>query len=85
MCANNLDPQIATYVGTTESENFDALVSKPSNVEKQLACQKNTQLRREEGKRLIKKGESMATFVKSSRPTNGGNNNKKGKQTKEGQ
>jgi len=34
MCANNLDPQIATYVGTTEPQNFDALVSKTSNVER---------------------------------------------------
>ena len=37
MCANNLDPQIATYVGTAEPQNFDALVSQASNVETQLA------------------------------------------------
>jgi len=37
MCANNLGPQIATYIGTAEPQNFDALVSKASNVERQLA------------------------------------------------
>ena len=34
MCANNLVPQIATYIGTAEPQNFDALVSKASNVER---------------------------------------------------
>jgi len=49
MCANNLDPQIATYVGSTaEPQNFDALMSKASNVERQLARQKTTQPKREE-------------------------------------
>ena len=84
MCANNLDPQIATYIGIAEPQNFDALVSKASNVERQLALQRSTQPKREEGKRPIKKGDSMATFVKSSRPPNGGNNNKSGKQREEG-
>jgi len=84
MCANNLDPQIATCIGTTEPQNFDALVSKASNVERQLARQRSAQPRREESKRPIKKGESMATFVKSSGPTNGGNINKNGKQREEG-
>jgi len=84
MCANNLDPQIATFIGTAEPQNFDALVSKMSNVERQLARQRNTQPRREEAKRPIKKGESMAMFVKSSRPTNGENINKNGKQREEG-
>ena len=51
MCANNLDPQTATYIGTAEPQNFDALVSKASNVERQLARQRSTQPRREEGKR----------------------------------
>ena len=37
MCANNLDPQIAIYIGSAEPQNVDALVSKASNVEKQLA------------------------------------------------
>ena len=55
MCANNLDPQIATYIGIAEPQNFDALVSKASNVERQLARQRNTQPRREEAKRPIKK------------------------------
>ena len=84
MCANNLDPQIDTYIGIAEPQNFDALISKVSNVERQLACQRNAQPRKEEGTRPIKKGESKATFVKSSRPTNGGNINKNGKQKEEG-
>jgi len=37
MCANNLDPQITTYVGTTEPQNFDALVAKARNAERQIA------------------------------------------------
>ena len=77
MCANNLDPQVATYVGTAEPQNFDALVSKASNVERQLARQKAIQPKREEIKRPNKKGESMATFVRASpKPINGGNLNK---------
>jgi len=85
MCANNLDPQIATYVGTAEPQNFDVLVFKASNVERQLARQKAIQSKQEEIKRPNKKGESMATFVKASpNPTNYENfNNGKGKQ-KEG-
>ena len=81
MCANNLNPQIATYVGIAEPQNFNALASKVSNVERQLARQKSIQPNREEIKRPIKKGESMATFVRTSpKPTNGGNfNNGKGK------
>ena len=65
MCANNLDPEIATYIGIAEPQNFDALVSKASNVERQPACQKNAQPRRGEGKSPIKKGESMGTFAKA--------------------
>ena len=42
MCVNNLDPQIATYVGTAEPQNFYALVSRASNVERQIARQKAT-------------------------------------------
>jgi len=85
ICANNLDSQIATYVGIAEPQNFDALISKASNVERQLACQKAIQPKREESKRPNKKRESMATFVRASpKPTNGGNfNNSKGKQKKE--
>jgi len=37
MCANNLNPQIAIYVGTAEPQNLNALMSKASNVERQLA------------------------------------------------
>ena len=84
MRANNLDPQIATYVSIVEPQNFDALVSKVSNVERQLARQKAIQPKREEIKRPNKKGESMAAFVRASpKLTNGGNFNGKGKQ-KEG-
>jgi len=67
-------------VGTIERQNFDALVSKASNVEIQLAGQKTTQPKREEIKRPTKKGESMATFIRTSpKPSNGGNFNKNGK------
>jgi len=88
MCANNLDPQIATHVGTAEPQNFYTLVSKASNVERQLAHQKSIQSKRKEIKRPTKKGELMATFVRTSpKPTNGGNFNKNdnGKQKEEGQ
>ena len=54
MCANDLDLQITTYVGTAEPENFDALMYKASNVERQLAHQRSTQPKREEGNRHIK-------------------------------
>jgi len=87
MCANNLNTQIATYMGIVEPQNFDTLVSKASNVERQLAHQKTTQPRREEIKMPTKKGESMATFVRTSpKPTNNVNFNKngKGKQKEEG-
>jgi len=80
MCANNLDPQIATYVCIAEPQNFDALMSKASNVERQLARQNTTQPKREEIKRPTKKGKSMATFVRTSlKPTNDENFNKNGK------
>ena len=62
-------------------------MSKESNVERQLALQKSIQPKREEIKRPIKKGESMAAFVRTSpKPANGGNFNKndKGKQKEEG-
>jgi len=85
MCANKLDPQIITHVGTTEPQNIDALMSKANNMERQLAHEKATQPKREGGKRPIKKEESMATFIKTnSKPPNGKNfNNGKGNQ-KEG-
>jgi len=66
MCASNLDPQIAAYVGSDEPQNFDALVSKVSNVEKQLAHKKSTRSKREEIKRSTKKAELMATFIRTS-------------------
>jgi len=74
-------------VGNAEPQNFDALVSKASNVERQLAHQKTTQPKRQEIKRSTKKGESMVTFVRTSlKPTNDGNFNRndKGKQKEEG-
>jgi len=86
MRANNLDLQIATYVSTTEPQNFNALVPKSSNVERQLNRQKATQPEKEEGKGPIKKGESLATFVKTkSKPPNEENfDNGKGKQKRAG-
>jgi len=62
MYANNLDPPIATYVGTAEPQNFDALVSKASNAERQRARQKTAQSKREEIKRLTKKGVTPPDF-----------------------
>jgi len=63
-------------------------VSEASNVERQLARYKTTQPKGEEIRRSTKKGESMATFVRTSpKSTNDGNFNKngKGKQKKGGQ
>ena len=87
MCAKDLDPQIATYVGTAEPQNLDALMPKASNEERQLARQRTTQSKREEIKRPNKKGDSIATLVRTSpKPTNGGNfNNGKGEQKEGGQ
>ena len=65
MCANNLDPQIATYIGTVKSQSFDTLVSKASNVKRQYAGQKGAQSKREKGKSLTKKGELTAIFIKT--------------------
>ena len=81
MCANNLDPQITTYIGTTELQNFDVLVS--SNMERQLAHQKSAQSKWEENKQPTKKGGSMATFIKTGpKLANSGNFNKIGKSSK---
>ena len=82
MCSNNLSPEIATFVGTAEPQTFDALVSKASNVERQIARQKSvTQKLRtsderkiESNKKPTKKGESMATFVNTKENNNGKNN-----------
>ncbi|KAL6284692.1 hypothetical protein ACE6H2_015621 [Prunus campanulata] len=41
MCYNNLIPNIATFVATAEPQSFDALVSKASNVERQIPRQKS--------------------------------------------
>jgi len=80
MCLNNLRPQIATYIGTVEPQNFDALVSEAINVERQLARRKSIQANREEIKGPKKKEESMATFFRTSpKPTNGRKFNKNGK------
>ncbi|KAL6195897.1 hypothetical protein ACLB2K_031514 [Fragaria x ananassa] len=73
MCANNLLPEIATYVGTTEPQTFDALVSQASNVERQVARQKSSSKiqiadkKNDSKKSVIKKGETMATFVRNER------------------
>ena len=45
MCSNNLLPEIATFIGIVEPQSFDALVSKASNVERQIAQQKSTMQR----------------------------------------
>lgn len=42
MCSNNLNPDVAILVGTAEPQTFDALVSKASNVERQLARKNKT-------------------------------------------
>ena len=72
---------IATFIGTAEPWSFDALVSKASNVERQIARQKSTMQRgrnleekNTEGKKPQNNGEVMATFV------NNGWQNGKGKE-----
>ncbi|KAL4614682.1 hypothetical protein ACB092_07G071000 [Castanea dentata] len=45
MCSNNLLLEIATFIGTAEPHSFDALVSKASNVERQISRQKSTMQR----------------------------------------
>ena len=74
MCAKNLNPKVATFVGTAEPKTFNELVSKACNVEIQIARQKGDKpLPRFENKKPLKKGESMATFINTS------NNKDKGK------
>ncbi|KAL6211754.1 hypothetical protein ACLB2K_016977 [Fragaria x ananassa] len=81
MCANNLLPDIATYVGTAEPQTFDALVSKASNVERQVARQKSSakiqvpDKKSDSKKTVVKKGETMATFVRNERKNNTVQNN----------
>ncbi|KAK9929105.1 hypothetical protein M0R45_026213 [Rubus argutus] len=87
MCANNLIPKNATFVGTAEPQTFDALVSKANNVEQQIARQKisqnvqATEKKNDPKKSTVKKGETMATFIKGDKKNgnNGNNRNNKGK------
>ena len=75
ICYNNLIPEIATFVGIAEPRTFDELVSKASNVEKQMSrknvigkmiqdLEKKSDTKKGDNKRTPKKGDSMATFVK---------------------
>ncbi|CAL9019532.1 unnamed protein product [Prunus brigantina] len=69
MCYNNHMPDVATFVVTAEPQSFDALVSKASNVERQIALQKSATQKiqfgeKKNGKKSAK-GESLATFVKT--------------------
>ncbi|KAI5347415.1 hypothetical protein L3X38_015294 [Prunus dulcis] len=77
MCYNNLLLEIATFVATAEPQSFDALVPKASNVEIQIARQKTTTKiqigeKKSEGKKTFKKGESIATFVKTDKKNDRG-------------
>ena len=42
MLFRSLLPEIATFIGIAEPQSFNALVSKASNVERQIAQQKST-------------------------------------------
>ncbi|KAM1786196.1 hypothetical protein ACFX12_039014 [Malus domestica] len=75
ICYNNLIPEIATFVGIAEPRTFDELVSKASNVEKQMSrknvigkmiqdLENKSDTKNGDNKRMSKKGDSMATFVK---------------------
>ena len=83
MCANNLLLEIATYVGTAEPQTFDALVSKASNVERQVARQKSSakiqvaDKKSDSKKTVVKKGETMATFVRNERKNDTVQNNQR--------
>ncbi|CAK9156384.1 unnamed protein product, partial [Ilex paraguariensis] len=62
---------IATFVGTEEPQSFDALASKASNVERQIARQKNvpqksrmTQEKNFDSENPVNKKEAMPTFLK---------------------
>ncbi|CAL9017106.1 unnamed protein product [Prunus brigantina] len=78
MCYNNLRPDIATFVATAEPQSFDALVSKASNVERQIARQKSTtqkiQVGEKKNDKKSTKGESLATFVKTEKKSDKGQN-----------
>ena len=75
ICYNNLIPEIATFVGIAEPRTFDELVSKASNVEKQMSqknvfgkmiqdLEKRSDTNKGDDKRTAKEGDFMATFVK---------------------
>ncbi|CAL8989853.1 unnamed protein product [Prunus brigantina] len=76
MCYNNLIPDIATFVATAEPQSFDALVSKASNVERQIARQKlatqKIQFGEKKNDKKSTKGESLATFVKTEKKSDKG-------------
>ncbi|CAB4319825.1 unnamed protein product [Prunus armeniaca] len=76
MCYNNLIPDIATFVAIAEPQSFDALVSKASNVERQIARQKSAsqknQFREKKNDKKSAKGESLATFVKTEKKNDKG-------------
>ncbi|CAL2227449.1 unnamed protein product [Prunus armeniaca] len=78
MCYNNLIPDIATFVATAEPQSFDALVSKASNVERQIARQKSASQKNQFGEKKndkkSAKGESLATFVKTEKKNDKGQN-----------
>ncbi|KAK9911071.1 hypothetical protein M0R45_034994 [Rubus argutus] len=66
MCSNNLLPEIATFVSTAEPQTFEALVSKASNVERQIARKKiMTQKASFKDHEILSTDESLATFVKT--------------------
>ncbi|KAM1500180.1 hypothetical protein ACFX10_022776 [Malus domestica] len=75
ICYNNLIAKIATFVGIAEPRTFDELVSKASNVEKQMSkknvigkmiqdLENKLDTKNGDNKRMLKKRDSMATFVK---------------------
>ncbi|XP_024199875.1 uncharacterized protein LOC112203083 [Rosa chinensis] len=71
MCSNNLLPEIATFVSTAEPQTFDALVSKASNVERQIARKKtSTQGMIFKSKKTDSTRDSLATFVKTDEKSN---------------
>ncbi|XP_061999350.1 uncharacterized protein LOC133716689 [Rosa rugosa] len=71
MCSNNLLPHIATFVSTAEPQTFEALVSKASNVERQVARKKiMTQRASFKDHRVDNTDESLATFVETDTKSN---------------
>ena len=71
MCSNNLLPEIATFVSTAEPQTFEALVSKASNVERQVARKKfMTQKASFKDHETHSTDESLATFVKTDTKSN---------------